>query len=127
MAEPIHDRAGNGGYVANAPAAHGNGYACPGPHLKVGLELLYLSLDRTAQVWVSTDDQPPSLHTMLVDLRAYGAVASKPKRAFWTSTVTSGHISPWLTWLQVGEDRRAGPYYPWRLEVPLFVVMFAPE
>jgi hypothetical protein len=79
------------------------------------MERWWSDLDRSAQLWVTTRSDAPEPDRVLVDLRAYSPLVSKPRRAFWTSTISSPYISPWLHWLQVGEDQRPGPYHIWRL------------
>ena len=44
-------------------------------------------VDRERQVWVGSTVAAPDQRLMVVDLDPLHAEASKPKRAFWTSTV----------------------------------------
>jgi hypothetical protein len=74
-------------------------------------------LARDSQLWISTETGSPDPRHLSIDLSAYSSDGSKPKRAFWTSTMNPARSSPWLNWLQEGEDRRPGPYYVWRLKV----------
>jgi hypothetical protein len=56
----------------------------------------WADLDRAHQVWVGATPDPPSPDGMVVDLSPFNAVTPKPRRAFWTSTIVSTVVSPWL-------------------------------
>jgi hypothetical protein len=75
-------------------------------------------LDRSNQVWLSPTSEPPEPSRLIPDLNRFHGEAPKPKRAFWTSTRVPKAISPWLHWVQFGEDRRRAPYSLWRVVVP---------
>jgi hypothetical protein len=75
-------------------------------------------VDRRAQVWVSPDPRlTPAESHMTLDLRPFDGDATKPRRAFWTSTRVTDVVSGWIEWLRFGDDRRHGPYHPWLLTV----------
>jgi hypothetical protein len=71
-------------------------------------------MDRERQVWVGSAAEPPDQLLMVVDLDPMHAEASKPKRAFWTSTVDPAVVSPWLEW---PEGMLSGPSHLWRVAV----------
>jgi hypothetical protein len=74
-------------------------------------------LDRQNQIWTSTLSVTPSSERLQLDLSPYGHGVSKPRRAFWTSTLLEQSFSGWVEWTQVGEDRLSGPYQAWLLRV----------
>jgi hypothetical protein len=71
-------------------------------------------VDRNQQVWAGHVVDPPEAARMVVDLAPMHSEAPKPKRAFWTSTLIPGLVSPWLHW---PEDQFSGPYHVWRVTV----------
>ena len=74
-------------------------------------------LDRSRQVWVAPSSDPASAERMVIDLSAYSLEVSKPRRTFWTCTLGSAVVTPWLEWLRSGEDQRPGPYFLWTVTV----------
>jgi hypothetical protein len=71
-------------------------------------------LDGERQVWVGSNAEPPDRLRMVVDLDPIHAEASKPKWAFWTSTVDPAVVAPWLEW---PERMFSGPSQLWRVVV----------
>jgi hypothetical protein len=75
------------------------------------------NLDRTRQVWIGDGGRPGRAQLQL-DLAPFRSSVPKPRRALWTCTEVEDAGSPWMEWLRSGDDRRPGPYHPWRM-VPL--------
>jgi hypothetical protein len=71
-------------------------------------------MDRARQVWVGSTPEPPDELRLMIDLDPIHAEASKPKRAFWTSTADPAVVSPWLEW---PERMFSGPSHLWRVAV----------
>jgi hypothetical protein len=71
-------------------------------------------VDGERQVWVGSTAEPPDQLRLVVDLDPIHAEASKPKRAFWTSTVDPAAVSPWL---ESPERMVSGLSYLWRVAV----------
>ena len=78
----------------------------------------FANLDRRRQTWISLDSRPPPGPTgFRPDLRPFGGEVPKPHKTVWTSTSVGHYPSGWIPYLRWGEDHRAPPYHPWRLEV----------
>jgi hypothetical protein len=75
----------------------------------------WADLDRAQQVWVGYNAEPPAESRVVTELSRFHDEASKPRRAFWTSTLTPD-LTPWLEWIRPGgEAHRPGPYHLWRI------------
>lgn len=70
-------------------------------------------LNRDAQVWASPGEGPPTPTQMMVDLQRMHVETSKPKYAFWTSTLGPAVKSPWLDYPE--NLRRQEPHSVWRM------------
>ena len=74
-------------------------------------------LDRSDQVWLAPSADPPDASKLVPDLSRFHGEASKPKQAFWTSTLAPKSTSPWLYWVQFGEDQKPPPFHVWKVTV----------
>jgi hypothetical protein len=73
-------------------------------------------LDRSAQVWAAKKSEPPDASRFQPELDQMHGLASKPRYAFWTSTLVRPHRSPWLEWPEA--QFVEGPPRLWRMGVP---------
>lgn len=71
-------------------------------------------LDRSAQVWAGKMSEPPDALRFQPELDQMHQLASKPRYAFWTSTLVRPYTSPWLLW---PEGQFKGPPRLWRMTV----------